>query len=158
MENPNWYVVYTRPRAEKKAARTFEKLGIESYCPVRREVRQWSDRKKKVDIPVLPSMVLVRLPNRERSRVFDSPFALRYLFWNKEPAVVREEEIEALRESLEQGVVLEHEVSQLQPGKRINLSQFGLEAEEGTIRYLSGNYIWIVMESLGFVLKLKLAK
>lgn len=103
-------------------------------------------------------MVLVRLPNRERSRVFDSPFALRYLFWNKEPAVVREEEIEALRESLEQGVVLEHEVSQLQPGKRINLSQFGLEAEEGTIRYLSGNYIWIVMESLGFVLKLKLAK
>lgn len=153
-----WYVLYTKSRSEKKTAQHLDEMGIECYCPVRREVRQWSDRKKKVDVPVLPGMVLVRLPDKERSRVFESPLAVRYLFWDGQPAIVREEEITALRESLEQGVVLEHEVTQLVPGARIDLSDYGFEAQEGTIKYVSGNHCWIVMESLGFVVKLKLAK
>src|SRR5690606_19223103 len=124
---PRWYVLYTKSRSEKRVAQQLDLMGIHNYCPVRRELRQWSDRKKKVDVPVLPSMVLVRLPETERSRVFECPNAIRYLYWDGAAAVVRDEEVVALRESLEQGVVLEHEITQLVPGARIDLSDYGFE-------------------------------
>ena len=57
----NWFVLYTKPRFEKKVEEGLLSLGIEVYCPTRKEIRIWSDRKKRVDVPVLPSMVLVKL-------------------------------------------------------------------------------------------------
>ena len=55
----NWYVLYTKPRFEKKVEEQLLSLGINAYCPKRKEIKFWKDRKKKIDVPVLPSMVLV---------------------------------------------------------------------------------------------------
>jgi transcription antitermination factor NusG len=54
-----WFVLYTQPRNEKKVAERLEKLGIKAYCPMTIQVRQWSDRKKKVEVPLLNSYVFV---------------------------------------------------------------------------------------------------
>jgi hypothetical protein len=43
----SWFVIYTRPQQEKKVAAGLTKIGVEAYCPIVTEVRQWSDRKKK---------------------------------------------------------------------------------------------------------------
>src|SRR5690606_39248546 len=133
----NWYVVYTRTRAEKKAAQQLADMEINGYCPVRREVRQWSDRRKKVDVPVLPSMVLVQLPANQRARVFACPLTTRYLYMDGKPAIVKEAEILALKEALQRGVVLSHEVTDLKPGSPIDLSEFGFTSEPGKIQYVS---------------------
>ena len=53
----NWYVIHTKPRGEKKAEEQLLSLGINAYCPTRNEIRLWSDRKKRIQVPVLPSMV-----------------------------------------------------------------------------------------------------
>ncbi len=45
-------------------------IGIEAYCPVRTEVKFWSDRKKSILVPVLPSMVLVKIEKNKRNQVF----------------------------------------------------------------------------------------
>ena len=47
-----WYALYTQPRQEKKVVSRLEQLGIEVYCPLLIQVRQWSDRKKKVEVPL----------------------------------------------------------------------------------------------------------
>ena len=47
-------------------SKALNKIGIEAYCPVRIEMRQWSDRKKKIKTPLLPSMLLVKIPNNLR--------------------------------------------------------------------------------------------
>ena len=60
----NWYVLHTKPRSEKKVEEELLSLGIHAYCPTRSEVRIWSDRKKKIDAPVLPSMVLVNIDDK----------------------------------------------------------------------------------------------
>lgn len=155
-QQENWYVVYTKPRAEKKVAIQLNDMGITCYCPVRPEVRQWSDRKKKVDVPVLPSMVLVSLPGSNRRSVFECPNTVRYLFWNGKPATVSQQEVDALKESLQQGKVLSSEVKHLRPGQRINLEGFGFEEEEGEIKYFSDTHCWVIMKSMGFVVKLRL--
>ena len=61
-----WLVLYTNPRAEMKVAQRLEKIGVEAYCPARMEIRQRSDRKKKIWAPLLPSMVLVNLGARKK--------------------------------------------------------------------------------------------
>ena len=55
-----WQVLKTRPRAEKKAAQQLTLLGAQVYCPIITRVSQWSDRKKLIDHPALPSMILIK--------------------------------------------------------------------------------------------------
>ena len=75
-----WLVLYTNPRAEMKVAQRLEKIGVEAYCLARMEMRQRSDRKKKIWVPLLSSMVLVNIEEREKNKVFDVHGVIRYLF------------------------------------------------------------------------------
>ena len=60
----NWYVLHTKPRSEKKVEEKLLYLGINAYCPTRSEIRFWSDRKKRIEVPVLTSMVLVNINDK----------------------------------------------------------------------------------------------
>ncbi len=60
----NWYVLHTRPRSEKKAEEQLLSLGINAFCPLHSQIKIWSDRKKRIDKPVLPSMVLVNIDKK----------------------------------------------------------------------------------------------
>lgn len=155
-EDRKWYVLYSRPNAEKKLAERLSEQGIEAYCPTRTEVRKWSDRKKKVQVPVLPSMVLVNIKFSQKNHVFDIPSAVRFLYWSKEPAVVTEEEVEALKESLSSSKTLKAETEKIIPGQKIDLSELGFEGQKGKVKYISGNQCWVILESIGYVVKVTL--
>ncbi len=75
----SWNVIYTKSRFEKKVEERLKNIGIEAYCPVRTEVKSWSDRKKTVLVPVLPSMVLVKIDDNKRNEVFDIPGEYRVI-------------------------------------------------------------------------------
>ena len=75
----NWFVVHTKPRFEKKVEERLLSLGIQAYCPTRKEIRIWSDRKRKIDVPILPSMVLVRLEEKHVNDVFNVNGVIRYM-------------------------------------------------------------------------------
>jgi hypothetical protein len=96
-----WLVLYTKPRTELKVSQRLSVLGIENYTPTRMEVRQWSDRKKKILVPLLPSMVLVRLNEKEINKVFEVTGVVRYLFENQKRAEVSNEEVLAMNYYLE---------------------------------------------------------
>ncbi|RLJ72743.1 UpxY family transcription antiterminator [Pedobacter alluvionis] len=57
--NPGWFVIYTRPRHEKKVEDQLKERKIESFLPVRNEIKTWSDRKKMVKTPLFPSYIFV---------------------------------------------------------------------------------------------------
>lgn len=75
-----WFVVYTKPRNELKVLERLLGIGIVAYTPFKTELRKWSDRKKKVKVPLLPSMVLVYLEEKETAKVFEIHGVVRYLF------------------------------------------------------------------------------
>jgi transcription antitermination factor NusG len=99
-----WFVLCTKPKNELKVTSRLTKIGIEVYTPTKVEVRQWSDRKKKVTIPLLPSMVLVRLLEKEVNLVFDVPGAVRFLFEHGKRATVLNEEVLAMKRYLQVAV------------------------------------------------------
>lgn len=156
MENKKqWYVVVTKPRAERKVAERLLQMDIEAFCPTRIERRQWSDRVKKIEVSLLPSMVLVNLEPKDRDHVFQVQGVLRYLFFLGKPAHVRDEEIEALREVVEKGSNI-LEVRSISPGDKIEVPGFGSLPQKGIVRQVSGNKCWVVLEQLGYVVTLQL--
>lgn len=150
-----WYVLITKPKNELKVTDRLNALGLEVYCPTRIEVRQWSDRKKKVTVPLLPSMILVNLSEKERPLVFGIPGVLRYLFWLREPAIVPAEEINVLRD-IEEKKYQVVATEKIAVGQVLDLEPFGLVAKKGTVKYVSGNQCWVVLHNLGYVVKLKI--
>ena len=151
----SWNVIYTKSRSEKKVEERLKNIGIEAYCPVRTEVKFWSDRKKTILVPVLPSMVLVKIDKNKRNKVFDIPGVVRYMFWLKKHAEVRNDEVDSLKFLLESNNIIEQSVASYNVGDEIKISS--LEDQLGIIKKISKNQIWVVLKQLGYVIKLKTA-
>ncbi len=152
----SWYVLYCRSRNEKKIAITLEKMGIEVYCPMVSEVRQWSDRKKKVNTPLFTCYVFVKLKEKEREQVFQVNGVVRYLFWLGKPAIVKEEEIQAIRNWMEDDNVLEMVVADFSPGDRMTIPNGVLKDQEGIIKEVGQNKVRIVLLGLGCTVTVKI--
>ena len=101
LDSKNWFVVYTKPRNELKVSQRLSVLGVENYTPTKIEVRQWSDRKKKILVPLLPSMVLVSLHEKDVNKVFETPGVVRYFFEKGKRAIVPKKEVLAMQYYLE---------------------------------------------------------
>lgn len=151
----NWYVVYTKPKWEKKVADKLKQLGIECYCPLITQVKQWSDRKKKIEVPLFNSYVFVQLPDSERNSVFQVSGVVRYLFWLGKPAIVKEHEIENIKTSLTSTNISEVSVSAMQVGDKIKLESGAFSNQSAIVQEVSNNYYILVLETLGCVLKIK---
>ena len=152
----NWYVLHTKPRSEKKVEEQLLSFGINAYCPTRSEFKLWTDRKKKIYKPVLPSMVLVYIDDKDINRVFESPLVVRYMFWMGKRAVVRQSEVDILKKYLDgSDNSTISKSSSINVGDDFRLSSFN--NEKGIVRRISNNNIWIYLKSIGYSVKLKLA-
>ncbi|MFH6963265.1 UpxY family transcription antiterminator [Flavobacterium plurextorum] len=151
----NWYVVYTKPKWEKKVAEKLTQIGIECYCPIITQVKQWSDRKKKVEVPLFNSYVFVQLKDSDRNSVFQIAGVVRYLFWLGKPAIVRDEEIKSIKDSLKASNIAEVSVTSIQVGDRIKLESGAFSNQNAIVQEVSNTHYILVLESLGCVLKIK---
>ncbi len=146
----SWYVLYTQSRQEKKVAEGLQKIGIESFCPLVTVIKQWSDRKKKVQQPLINSYVFVNIEEHKRDEVFKVSGIVRYLFWLGKPAVVRNEEIEILRISLD-GIIDSFEIIPIQKDTQIIIDKGPFKGAEGIVKHLNKNSIQLLLVDLGFL-------
>ena len=148
----NWFVIYTNPRQELKVLERLTHLGIEAYTPTKIEVRKWSDRKKKVTVCLLPSMVLVCLGEKEVSKVFEVPGVRRYLFVHGERARVTNDEVLAMKHYIENTYQLLDKKAHL-VGSKIKIPSLNQEAE---IISVKGKRCIAQLELLGAVVSFQL--
>lgn len=151
----NWYVVYTKPKWEKKVAEKLNQIGIECYCPLITQIKEWSDRKKKIEVPLFNSYVFVQLTDKDRNSVFQIAGVVRYLFWLGKPAVVRDEEINIIKRSLKAENICDISVTSIQVGDRIKLETGAFSNQDAIVQEVSNTHYILVLESLGCVLKIK---
>jgi len=95
-----WMAVYTRPRWEKKVYSTLILKSVESWCPLQKVERQWSDRKKIIEDPLFKSYVFVRITEQERLTVLQTEGILNFVHFLGKPAVIKDEEIETIKSFL----------------------------------------------------------
>ena len=146
-----WFVLCTKPRNELKVTERLSKIGLEVYTPTKIEVRQWSDRKKKVTIPLLPSMVLVQLIEKEVDSVFQVPGAIRFLFEHGKRASVSNEEVLAMKSYLEATKV--EDEKGLTVGDIVEVPLLG---EQATLLSIKGKKCLAQLQKLGAIVSFQL--
>jgi transcription antitermination factor NusG len=97
MHTTNWFVVYTKPNSEKKVAERLALKCVDVYLPLVTTLRQWSDRKKKVTLPLIPSVVFVACEPNQLNNCYTVPGVKGVLKYLSKPAIVQEYEIENLK-------------------------------------------------------------
>ncbi len=151
-----WYVVYTKPKWEKRASEQLTQFGLDCYCPLIKKVKQRSDRKIKVEVPLFDHYIFVKLAEKDRNMIFRSPGVVRYLFWLGQHAVVKEHEIETIKEWLNCGdTAQEISVMQYQIGDKIHLNSGPFCHQHATVKDITKTHYVLILESLGYVLKVK---
>lgn len=151
-----WFVIYTKPQFEIKVEKTLQNIGIRAYCPVYNQIKQYSDRKKKVVKPLLRSYVLVNINDKDRDKVFSVPGVVRYLFWLGKPATVREEEIELMKNNLS-GTYESIKITELKKGDVYNIKEGPFKGQVGKVVNLFKKRIKLELPSLGMLVTLKTA-
>lgn len=147
----NWYALYTKPRKEQKVAQQLEQLGFVVYLPLKVEVRQWSDRKKKVISPLFTSYVFIQIEESKRSDVFVIDGVLNYVFWLGKPAVIRSQEIELMRTEIDKPNN-EVFVTRLEAGEQILLKDGIFKGQEAFIQHISNQKAHLFLPHLGIKL------
>ena len=151
-----WYVIYTKRNYEIRVANALNAIGIHAYCPVFEYIKQYSDRKKKVEKPVLPSYVLVNISERDRVNVFSIPGVVRYLFWLGKPAEVRPEEIELFKRELK-GCFDIPDID-LKKGNDFTIPSGPFRGFEGKIINLSKNKLKLELKNIGLFMTVNVAE
>ena len=96
-DNQRWIALYTKPRYEKCIERELTRMDVEAYVPLRRELRNWSDRRKIVEAVLIPSYVFVRIRPCDYLRLLSVCGVVKAVMFNRRIACIRDSEIELLK-------------------------------------------------------------
>jgi transcription antitermination factor NusG len=145
-----WYPVYTHSRAEKKAHQALLSKGIESYLPVRRQLKQWSDRKKWVDEPFIKSYLFVHISEHEQTEVLMTRGIARFVYFGSKITSMPDRQVDDLKLLMASPVELEITEENLLPGEKVSIKAGPLKGMKGEIiSYRSQKQLVLRLENLG---------
>ena len=156
-----WIAIYTRPRSEKKVATGLSKLGIELYVPIQKQLKTWSDRKKFVDVPVIPMILFANISDDEIIKIKQQSLILKIISYpgRKEPAHIPKEQIDNLKYMLDQSEIkVSFEHGQFETNEIVKIIRGKLKGLIGQVREVKNDMteIWMSIDLLGgAVIKIK---
>lgn len=149
-----WYAIYTKPRWEKKIDTALVKKAIESWCPLQKIERQWSDRKKIIEDPLFKSYVFVRIDISERTKVLMTDGVLNFVHYLGKPAVIKDEEVDIIKKYLAEKdasiSVISSEGFREEMKIQVNYGVF--MGNKGTVLRGGRKKVYVKLESLGQVM------
>jgi transcriptional antiterminator RfaH len=156
-----WFVIYTKPRAEKKVNEQLEHYGYEVYLPLKKQVRQWKDRLKEVEVPLFNSYVFVKIKAKE---YYEIPKLIKgfvkFVTIGGQKIAVREEEIESIKQFLSynsEDIEMSNDDFRLNEKVVVKLGQ--LKGLKGKLVEFRGKYkIAIRIDSIGVNLLVEINK
>ncbi len=147
-----WLAVYTRPRWEKKIDSLLQERGIESYCPLNKVRRKWSDRIKVVEEPLFKSYVFVKITDEDRTAVRMMGGVINFVYWEGKPAVIKEREIATIRKFLDEYENVEVKPLELALHQRVRVTAGPFMDQEGKVLSVRKKAVKVAIDSLGYVL------
>lgn len=150
--NLKWYALYTRPRWEKKVDTLLKKKGIESYCPLNRVRRKWSDRIKLVEEPLFKSYVFVRIEDAGRTEVRMTDGVINFVYWNGNPGIIKDKEIQAIKKFLDEYEDVELMKMDIKQDDHVKVIAGPLMDQEGKVIEVRNKTARVAIESMGYIL------
>jgi len=154
-----WNALYVNSRTEKKVVELLLSKNIEAYVPLVKTLRQWSDRKKMVEFPLLNGYVFVKITPIQQEKVLQTKGVVNFVRSEGKIAIIRDIEIERLKQLVTLGYQLEvsHIKQNYKEGDKVKIISGPLKEVEGYVSVnKDGRFIEVLLESIGQSLKVKL--
>jgi transcription antitermination factor NusG len=150
--NTKWYAIYTRPRWEKKVHQLLIQKGIDSFCPLNKVHRKWSDRVKLVEEPLFKSYVFVKVKEEQRTPVRMTDGVINFVYWDGKPAVIKEKEIESIRKFLDEYEDVQLIKLEIRDDQKVRITSGAFMDLEGKVIEVKNKSARVLVESLGYLL------
>jgi transcription antitermination factor NusG len=148
-----WHALYTRPRWEKKVADLLSKKNIETYCPVNKVYREWSDRRKIILEPLFTSYVFVNIDETEILRARATGGVINFVYWLSKPAIIQNKEIDTIKRFLDQYENIQLERIPVKHNDLVRITSGVLMGQEGQIISANNKTVKVILPSLGFMMQ-----
>lgn len=151
MENDkNWYVVYTKPKFERKVADLLQKKKLNCYHPRYNQVPYWQEKRKAVDISLFASWVFVYASEKDHATIKQTDGVSGFLYWLQKPVIINKDELSSIRHFLERHDNVKLEKIPLCADQGENEIQYSPIQPYGVINF--SNLYKLNLPSLGYVL------
>jgi transcription antitermination factor NusG len=155
-EEKKWHAVYTKSRCEKKVSDLLSRKNIENYCPLHRVQKQWSDRKKIILAPLFNSYVFVKISAEEQLTIRQTDGILNFVYWLNKPAVIRDEEINVIKQYLNEYAHCRLEKVSININDTVRIEAGPFMEQEGTVVSFKNKHVKILLPSLGYLMHVEI--
>ncbi len=153
----DWYVIYTKSRAEKKVRDTLQEAGYEVYLPLIKTMRQWSDRKKKVEVPLFPGYLFIKTDPNDFWKIRDIEGVVNFVHFGDSIAQVRDQDILNIRILLKESSHVSVVNTIFKQGEEILISEGKFKGYKGLIEFSKGkNNLVVSLLEIGMSVKLEI--
>lgn len=157
MENEHWYAMYVKMHHEKKTAEKLSNMGITNYLPLQETIRQWSDRKKKIQVVIIPMIIFVKSNEKTRIEILKNVPSINGTMIDKathKPAIIRDEEMERFMFMLDYSdEAVQFTNEQLKPGEKVEVIKGPLCGLKGELIEIDGkSQVSVRLNMLGFAM------
>jgi transcription antitermination factor NusG len=130
-----WYAIYVRSRYEKKVYQQLQDKGLTSFLPLIETIRQWSDRKKKVEEPLVRGYVFVKINyHKEHVKVLETEGVVKFIGIGKNPSVISERDIDWLKRLCREPEAIGSTVTTIPVGRKVRVLAGPFKDLEGIVR------------------------
>lgn len=105
----NWYIFYTYPNYEKKVQKLLSQKNIHCFLPLQRVTRQWSDRKKSIEVPLFPNYIFIKTSAHERHNALKTNGVVKYVSFDGKPVVLPEKDISVIQKLITENIEISTE-------------------------------------------------
>jgi transcription termination/antitermination protein NusG len=151
-----WFVFYTKSRHEKKVKELLERSGVEVFLPMQKVMRQWSDRKKKVEVPLFNSYIFARVFEHQVNDILQTPGISWVIRHNGKPAVLRPHEYNIIQRFITSGLFLETQGidDSLEAGDKAEVVDGPLAGISGTLSGSANHQkLHVILEGINQVIR-----
>jgi transcriptional antiterminator NusG len=148
-EESNWYAIHTVARHEKRVVQQLQESKVSTFLPLMQQLRQWSDRRAKVEVPLFSCYAFVRMvqTDQERLKVLRTPGVLGFLGSERAGTPIPNKEIENLQTAIREKIPLAvHPFISI--GKRVRIRGGSLDGIEGILVGKAGDKSLVVSVEL----------
>ncbi len=154
-----WYALYVKSRTEKKVAIELEGVGIDYYLPIEKRLRQWSDRKKWVEVPLFSSYIFVYITQKEYYKVLQTQGVVKYISFEGKAVTVPQQQIDAVKIYLQETDPVLNEDLVWKEGKEVEVMAGKLIGLKGILIQAKGkNRVRVEIEVVGSAIILNIPR
>ena len=158
-DNKKWFAIYVKSRSEKKVLKLLEDIGIESFLPLITRVKQWSDRKKKVEEPLFRSYLFVNIPLSDYYTVLNVNGVVKFITFEKKPVPVPDNQIIAIKEYLNDTELHSIDYEDFKEGELVRIKSGQMKDLVGRFIKINGKHrIIIDIEAVGQSIPINIAR